>query len=130
MADASTAAGMVAAAAAGATLSAMPGGEVIVWSLMGGLIAVWISAEESFALTASWLARAAARLCVSAASGVLLSSLALTVGLHMPGFGWLGHAPQWVLAGAAAAVVFKAAPLFSARLTSWLGKGDKYDRGD
>lgn len=124
MAEATTAAGMAVAAAAGATLSAMPGGEVIVWALMGGLIAVWISTEESVALTASWLARAAARLCVSAASGVLLSSLALSVGPHMPGLGWLSHAPQWVLAGAAAAVVFKAAPIFTARVTAWLGKGE------
>lgn len=122
MADLSTTVATGTAAAGSAAAAAgWPPQDVILWSLIGGLVSVWLSTQGTAAITVRWVASALAQIGVAAVAGILLSAGLLAVA---PSWSWLAplaSVPRWVLAGLIAALIFKAGPLAWGYISRWTG---------
>ena len=121
MADATGGAVAAAALGAAATLSGVPPGEVIVWALIGGLVSVWATEESAVTVSIRWACGVFMRLSISAAAGIVLSAMAISMAPHYATLEWLGYAPQWAMAAVLSASIFKLAPIVMARLTKMIG---------
>lgn len=103
-----------AAVASGATSAAiaagMPPQEVIVWAVMGALVAVWLDRQKGEPLTLAWVGRAIGMIGVSVLSGIAASA-GIAALSDAPMIGLLAKAPRWVLAFTVAALIHKAGPL-------------------
>lgn len=123
MADFSTAlAAGAAAALPAAAMSGLPPGEVVAWSVIGGLVSVWLSRPRVAAVTPQWLAGTLAHIGVSAATGVALSALLQALATASPALAPLAEAPRWALAAVIAALAHTVAPMCYAAATRWLGR--------
>jgi hypothetical protein len=94
-----------AAAAAG-----RPPQEVIVWALMGSLVAVWLDRQKGEPLTVGWAARAVGMIFVSVLTGIAGSAGAPALSDYAL-LGFLSKLDRWVLAFTIAALIHKAGPL-------------------
>lgn len=95
------------------SLSSIPAPDVIAWSLIGGVVAVWIDRKDDVVITPLWMINALMLLGVSAVCGVGLSAALIAVGQGTT-TAWLEpvrHVPHWSLAGIIAGTVHKAGPL-------------------
>ncbi len=103
-----------AAVASGATSAAivagMPPQEVIVWAVMGALVAVWLDRQKGGAMSLAWVARAIGMILVSVASGIAASAC-LPVLAKVPLISFLSETPRWVMAFIVAALIHKAGPI-------------------
>lgn len=103
-----------AAVASGATSAAiaagMPPQEVILWAVMGALVAVWLDRQKGEALTLAWVMRAIGMIGVSVLSGIAASAC-LPVLAKAPLISFLSETPRWVMAFIVAALIHKAGPL-------------------
>lgn len=102
----------VGASATAAIVSGRPPGEVIVWAIVGALVAVWLSKPAEVTLTAKWFFTVAGLFFVSATAGVVLSSILVSVVPSLPAaLQFLAAVPHWASAAVIAALIHKAAPL-------------------
>lgn len=104
----------VGATTAGIT-AGMPPHDVILWAVMGALVAVWLDRHRGEALSWRWLGRALGMIFVSGLSGIAGSAVLVAMP-DMPLVGMLAKAPQWTLAFAIAALIHLAGPAVYRRL--------------
>lgn len=104
--------GATAAIAAG-----LPPQEVLVWSLLGALVAVWLDREKGEALTVGWALRAVGLVFVSVLSGIA-GSAGITALADVPMVSFLAKIERWVAAFAVAALIHKAGPWVWKTLTT------------
>lgn len=102
-----------AAVVTGATSAAIAAGrppqEVIVWALMGSLVAVWLDRQKAEPLTVGWALRALGMIAVSLLSGIAGSAGAIALA-DLPGISFVAKIERWVLAFAIAALIHRAGP--------------------
>lgn len=102
------------AAAASAAAAGWPPGIVIAWAVLGGLVSVWLNRATDVALNTRWVLSAVGHVFVSSASGVALSSFAVSVAASPQAWSYLqmlAGVPQWSVAGVIAALIHRCAPL-------------------
>lgn len=105
------AAAAASSAGSAAAMSGMPPQDVIIWSLIGGLVSVWASRTEVVRVTLGWLASVVAHIGVSASSGIALSAILQAVAPKVGFISALADVPRWASAAIFAAVVVKVAPV-------------------
>lgn len=103
-------------------MSGMPPQDVIIWSLIGGLVSVWASRAEVVRVTLGWLASVIAHIGVSAASGIALSAILQSVAPKLAMTAALADVPRWASAAVFAALTVKAAPVVLAALKSAMNR--------
>jgi hypothetical protein len=119
-----------AAAAAGsaAALSARPPGEVVIWSIVGGLVAVWLSKPSELELSIKWALGVIGLFFVSAAAGVVLSAILVAVAPTLPPmFAFVAAIPRWASAAVIAALIWKLGPFAWNQVLARFGKGPHAD---
>jgi|GEM_PF-6530543 len=110
MAELTTTAAATAVTGATSAISAgRPPQEVIVWALMGSLVAVWLDRQKGEPLTIDWVARALGLIFVSVLTGIAGSAGAAALG-DLPGFAFVTKVERWVMAFAIAALIHKLGP--------------------
>lgn len=102
--------GAASAASSAAITAGMPPQEVILWAVMGALVAVWLDRQKGEALTLAWITRAIGMIGVSVLSGIAASAC-LPVLAKAPLISFLSETPRWVMAFIVAALIHKAGPL-------------------
>jgi hypothetical protein len=105
-----TAAATAVTGATSAIAAGRPPQEVIVWALMGSMVAVWLDRQKGEPLTVGWAARALGLIFVSLLSGIAGSAGAVALA-DVPFVGFIAKVERWVLAFAFAALIHKLGPL-------------------
>lgn len=102
-----------AAAVTGAT-SALAAGrppqDVIVWALMGSLVAVWLDRQKGEPLTLAWVGKALGLIFVAMLSGIAGSAAAQALG-DLPVIGFVAKVERWVVAFVIASLIHKLGPI-------------------
>jgi len=98
------------AAGSAAAMSGMPPRDVVVWSVIGGLVSIWLSSQPAQALTGWVVARALSHVAVAVAAGVALSAVFLAVAPEYAVLRPFAASPRWALSGCIAAVIHRVAP--------------------
>jgi len=106
---AAVASGITAAGAATGLATGMPPQDVILWAVMGALVAVWLDRQKGEPLSKEWAARALGMIFVSVLSGIA-GSAALEAVPDAPMIGVIAKVPRWVLAFAISALIHKVGP--------------------
>jgi hypothetical protein len=104
-----TASAAVVTGATSAIAAGRPPQEVIVWALMGSLVAVWLDRQKGEPLTVGWALRALGMIVVSLLSGIAGSAGAIALA-DLPGLSFVAKIERWVLAFAIAALIHRAGP--------------------
>lgn len=95
-----------------AAISGLPPQDVILWSLVGGLVSVWMDKKDSeVCITARWIGSVMLQMCVSTAAGIALSAAVLSIAPAYEVSRPLAAVPRWVLGVVIAALIHKGAPL-------------------
>lgn len=113
--------GATSAAAAG-----RPPEEVIVWALLGSMVAVWLDAQKGEQLSIVWALRMLGLIAVSVLSGIAGSALLQGIP-EVPIIGSAAKMERWVSAFAIAALIHKAGPLAYRIALGWTKKGEGKD---
>lgn len=111
--------------AAGMT-TGMPPQDVMLWSMIGALAAVWLDQQKGVPLSRRWVLRAVGMIFVSVASGIA-GSAALIAVPDAPIVGFVAKVPQWVLAFFIAALIHLVGPALFKR---WLSTDKKAEAGN
>lgn len=107
---AAVASGITAAGAATGIAIGWPPQDVLVWAVMGALVAVWLDRQRGEPLSMKWAGRALGMIAVSVLSGIAGSAFLAS----MPEASFIGaaaNAPRWAVAFAIAALIHKVGPL-------------------
>lgn len=118
-----------AAAAGSGTAAAMlasgrPAEEVVVWSLLGALVAVWLKShqDDHSQITLKLMISITFTLIVSVLCGIVGSALFVAVVPAYPLTNALKVVPQWAVAFVIAALIHNTAPVLYDVWKSWLQK--------
>jgi hypothetical protein len=105
-------------------LSARPPGEVVVWAIVGGVVAVWLSKPSELELSLKWVLGVLGLFFVSAAAGVVLSAILVAVAPTLPAtFAFVAAIPRWASAAVIAALIWKLGPFAWNQVVARFGKG-------
>lgn len=96
-------------AASAAAAAGKPPQEVIVWALLGALVAVWLDRQKGDPLTLGWVGRALGLIFVSVLTGIA-GSAGIMVLADLPGLGFVAKLERWVAAFTIAASIHIVAP--------------------
>ena len=112
---AAVASGITAAGTATGLATGMPPQDVILWAVMGALVAVWLDRQKGEPLSKAWAFRALGMIFVSVLSGIA-GSAGLEAVPDAPMIGVVAKVPQWVLAFVISALIHKVGPLLFRRV--------------
>jgi hypothetical protein len=104
---------ILAAAASGATtavIAGRPPEEVLIWALLGAIVAVWINSKNTDEITVRWVISTIAMLCVSVICGVAGSAIILSIANQYEWLRPFAAVPRWAIAFVVAAGIHVAAP--------------------
>lgn len=121
-----TAAATAVTGATSAVAAGRPPQEVIVWALMGSLVAVWLDRQKGDPITWRWAGRATCLIVVSVLSGIAGSAgLQALDGVALVGF--LAKLERWVAAFLVASLIHKLGPWALQAIKRQVGKVESPD---
>lgn len=105
-----------ASAASGAVLSGVPPEDVLIYAVLGGLVAAWMQGDKQNGRAKSdilrWAVSVAGIVFVSAVSGVVISAILISVANRFDYLSPLLVIPRWAVAAVVSALIIKCAPYF------------------
>ena len=105
-----TASAAVATGMTSAIVTGRPPQEIIVWALMGSLVAVWLDHQRGEAITVRWAAKAVGLIFVSVLSGIAGSAGMIALA-DIQALSFIAKIERWVLAFLIASLIHKLGPL-------------------
>jgi len=118
---------LTSAVTAAALANGRPPEDVIIWSILGALVAVWLNRNQGAEFNFKWLLSIFGTVFVSVMCGIVGSAVLMAVTPEYSMLRPFSKMPQWTGAFIIAALIHTIAPLAYAFATRWLNKKEPKD---